>query len=53
VRIKLYRQNYIIIRALYRQRSTGPSSGTEAGDSDLSEDDNEKIREQLSSLGYM
>ena len=35
------------------QRSAGPSSVTEAGESDLSADDNEKIREQLSSLGYM
>jgi len=39
--------------ALYRQRSTGLSSGTEARESDLSEDDNEKIKDQLSSLGYM
>ena len=39
--------------ALYRQRSTGLSSGTEAGEPDLSEDDNEKIKDQLSSLGYM
>jgi len=37
----------------FLQRSTGPSSGTEAGESDLSEDDIEKIKEQLSSLGYM
>ena len=39
--------------ALYRHRSTRLSSGTEATESGLSEDDNEKIREQLSSLGYM
>ena len=39
--------------SLYRQRSTGLSSGTEAREFDLSEDDNEKIKEQLSSLGYM
>jgi len=39
--------------SLYRQRSTGLSSGTEARASELSEDDNEKIKEQLSSLGYM
>ena len=39
--------------ALYRQRSTGLSSGTEARESELSEDDNEQIKEQLSSLGYM
>ena len=39
--------------SLYRQRSTGLSSGTEARESDLSEDDNDKIREQLSYLGYM
>ena len=39
--------------ALYRQRNTGLSSGTEAREFDLSEDDNEKIKEQLSSLGYM
>jgi len=34
-------------------RSTGMLIGTEAKESDLSEDDNEQIREQLSSLGYM
>ena len=30
----------IVDHSLYRQRSTGPSSGTEAGESDLSADDN-------------
>lgn len=39
--------------SLYRQRSTGMSPDTEARESGLSEDDNKKIREQLSSLGYM
>ena len=39
--------------SLYRQRSTCLSSGTVVKESDLSEVDNEKIREQLSSLGYM
>src|SRR3972149_6279219 len=39
--------------SLYRQRSTDMSAGIESEESCLSENDNEKIREQLSSLGYM
>src|SRR3989337_1101301 len=39
--------------ALYRQRNTGLSSGTEARASGLSGHDNGKIREQLRALGYM
>ena len=38
---------------LYRQRSTGLSVDIQAKDAGLSENDNEKIKEQLSSLGYM
>ncbi len=39
--------------SLYRQRSTGLSVDIEAKDAGLSEHDNEKIKEQLTSLGYM
>ena len=39
--------------SLYRQRSTGLSLAMQEKDAGLSEQDNEKIKEQLSSLGYM
>ncbi len=39
--------------SLYRQRSSGMSVGIQTNESGLSEHDNDKIREQLSSLGYM
>lgn len=39
--------------SLYRQRGTGVSADTQAKESGLSEDDNEKIKDQLASLGYM
>lgn len=39
--------------SLYRQRGTGMSAGIEARESGLSEHDNEKIKDQLTSLGYM
>ena len=39
--------------SLYRQRSTDMSVVMQAKDAGLSDQDNEKIKEQLSSLGYM
>ena len=39
--------------SLYRQRSAGITAGIQEKESGLSELDNEKIREQLASLGYM
>lgn len=39
--------------SLYRQRSAGLAAGIQEKESGLSEQDNEKIREQLASLGYM
>ena len=39
--------------SLYRQRSTDMSVGMQANESGLSDQDNEKIKDQLSSLGYM
>lgn len=39
--------------SLYRQRSTKKSAGLNPEESGLSVPDNEKIREQLSSLGYL
>lgn len=39
--------------SLYRQRSTGLSVAMQEKEAGLSEHDNEKIKEQLTSLGYM